>query len=98
MSMTQNGITLQVDVDHSLEQAYAFLGQPENFPKWASGLGSEVKRENGKWFAAAPQGTLEVTFSEANPYGVLDHWVKLPDGKELYIPLRVIANGAGCSV
>jgi hypothetical protein len=98
MSMTQEGITLQIGIEHSLQQAYAFLAQPESFPKWASGLGSGVTREGETWFASAPQGRVQVTFSETNPYGVLDHWVKLPDGLELYIPLRVIANGAGCAV
>ena len=98
MSMTQQGVTVQVSIDHSLQQAYAFLRQPESFPKWASGLASGVTREDDKWFGAAPEGRVEITFSEANPYGVLDHWVKLPDGQELYIPLRVIANGAGCEV
>jgi hypothetical protein len=96
--MTQQGITVQVSIEHSLEQAYAFLHQPESFPKWASGLASGLTRENGKWFGSAPQGKAEITFSEPNPHGVLDHWVKLPDGMELYIPLRVIANGAGCEV
>lgn len=98
MPMTHHSFTLQVSVEYSLEQAYAFLHQPENFPKWASGLASGVTLEDGKWFGAAPQGRAEITFSEANPYGVLDHWVKLPDGTELYIPLRVIANGAGSEV
>ena len=96
--MTHHGVTVQVSVEHSLEQAYAFLHQPESFPKWASGLASGLTRENGTWFGEAPQGRAEITFSEPNPYGVLDHWVKLPDGQELYIPLRVIANGAGCEV
>jgi hypothetical protein len=96
--MTQDGLTLQLSIEHSLEQTYAFLREPENFPKWASGLGSGLTRENDTWYAAAPQGKVEVTFSEANPYGVADHWVKPPDGPELYIPLRVIANGAGCEV
>jgi len=96
--MTQDGLTVQTSIEHSIEQTYAFLREPENFPKWASGLGSGLTREDDKWYAAAPQGRAEVTFSEANPYGVADHWVKLPDGKELYIPLRVIGNGAGCEV
>lgn len=98
MTMTQDGLTLQISIEHSLEQTYGFLHEPENFPKWASGLGSGLTRENGKWHADAPQGRAEVTFSEGNEYGIADHWVKLPDGHELYIPLRVIANGAGCAV
>jgi hypothetical protein len=29
---------------------------------------------------------------------VLDHWVTLPDGTEISIPLRVVANGDGAEV
>ena len=96
--MTHAAATLSVTVNHFLEQAYLFLKEPENFPKWATGLSSGVTLENGKWFGSAPQGRVEITFSEANPYGVLDHWVKLPNGEELFVPLRVIANGSGCEV
>jgi uncharacterized membrane protein len=72
MTRTQDGLTLQLSIEHSLEQTYAFLREPENFPKWASGLGSGLTRENDKWYASAPQGRAEVTFSEANPHGVAD--------------------------
>ena len=37
-------------------------------------------------------------FSPKNDYGVLDHWVTLPDGTELSMPLRVVANGDGAEV
>jgi hypothetical protein len=43
-------------------------------------------------------GDVHVRFSPENPYGVLDHWVTLPDGTELYMPLRVVANGDGAEV
>ncbi|MOA25382.1 hypothetical protein D3C78_1461030 [compost metagenome] len=27
-----------------------------------------------------------------------DHWVHLEDGRVVYVPLRVVANGDGCTV
>jgi hypothetical protein len=39
-----------------------------------------------------------VRFSEANPYGVLDHWVIVEGKPEVYIPLRMLANGDGTEV
>jgi len=39
-----------------------------------------------------------VRFSERNALGVLDRWVVPKPGVEVYIPLRIIANGAGCEL
>jgi hypothetical protein len=41
---------------------------------------------------------VRVTFSERNRFGVLDHSVMLPDGKSVYVPLRVAAQGDGCEL
>jgi hypothetical protein len=37
-------------------------------------------------------------FTPANKFGVLDHWVITETGEEVYIPLRVFANGENCEV
>lgn len=79
------------------DQAYAFLGDPANLPQWASGLGA-LRQVDGRWLAGTPDGTLTLRFSPRNPFGVLDHWVTLPDGRELYIPMRVVAHGSGCEL
>jgi hypothetical protein len=34
-------------------------------------------------------------FTALNGYGVLDQYVELPDGSEIYMPMRVISNGSG---
>jgi predicted homoserine dehydrogenase-like protein len=41
---------------------------------------------------------VKIRFTEPNAYGVLDHYVELPDGSEIYVPMRVIANGTGSEV
>ena len=38
---------------------------------------------------------MKVRFTERNSFGVLDHYVIPELGVEVYIPLRVIANGTG---
>ena len=43
-------------------------------------------------------GPAKVRFTERNAHGVLDHYVLLPDGTEIYVPMRVIANGTGSEV
>lgn len=37
-------------------------------------------------------------FSPPNPFGVADHWVTLPDGTVVYVPLRAVANEEGTEV
>jgi hypothetical protein len=93
-----DALIVHVTVDCPYDAAYAFLREPTNFPAWASGLGAGLERRDGRWLVDAPQGRLEVRFSEPNAHGVLDHWVHLMDGEVLYIPLRVIASGDGCLV
>jgi hypothetical protein len=48
--------------------------------------------------AEAPAGQVRIRFTGRNDFGVLDHHVILATGAEIYIPLRVIANGTGAEV
>jgi hypothetical protein len=94
---TTESRNLSVAIERDADAVYAFLSVPENFPKWASGLGS-LHRANGQWIAETPDGPMRVRFSESNAFGVLDHWVLPPSGVEIYIPLRVVRNGSGCEL
>lgn len=84
---------IQVFIHADYQSVCDFLEQPENFHHWASGMG-ELKYKIGElWVADGPQGEVKVKFSPRNEYGVADHVVYLPNGAEVYIPLRVIKNG-----
>jgi hypothetical protein len=61
---------------------YNFISDPKNLPKWASGLSAAVK----------------VRFVERNKYGVLDHYVSVGSGEEVYVPMRIFPNGDGTEV
>ncbi|RVT89728.1 SRPBCC family protein [Sphingomonas crocodyli] len=80
------------------ESAYDRAHRPEFFSEWAAGLASSLHREGDAWIAQTPTGAAEVRFSPRNDFGVLDHHVLLPDGQDIYIPLRMIANGEGTEV
>jgi hypothetical protein len=90
--------TISVSINKPPAEVYAFAQVPENFTQWASGLATSLQREGSEWIADTPEGKAKVRFSEPNAFGVLDHWVALPTGQEIYIPLRVIANGEGSEV
>ena len=73
---------LSTYVDRPADEVYAYVVDPSHLPEWAAGLTPEV----------------EVRFAPANPYGVADHDVTLPDGTVLTVPLRVLADGEGSEV
>jgi hypothetical protein len=69
-------------IERSALDVYNFIVDPKNLPKWASGLTAAVK----------------VRFVERNKYGVLDHYVSVDSGPEVYMPMRVFPNGDGAEV
>ena len=95
MAATFESRTLSVRINRAPQDVYDFASVPMNFPKWASGLGRSIERVNDEWIAETPHGPMKVRFTERNSFGVLDHYVTPELGVEVYIPLRVIANGTG---
>jgi hypothetical protein len=89
---------LSVVIEREAGEAYEFLSLPENFPKWATGLGDSLRRAGGEWIAETAQGEVRVCFSERNSFGVLDHSVTLPQGISVYVPLRVRQRERGCEL
>lgn len=88
-------------IDRSVDNVYAYASDPANLPVWAPGLGSAIERaEDGRhWVVQTAEGPVGLEFAPGNEFGVLDHWVTLPSGEVVYIPLRVIAGGpADCEV
>jgi len=69
-------------IERPAGEVYAFVSDPKNLPTWASGLSAAVK----------------VRFVERNPFGVLDHFVRVDSGPEVYMPMRVFPNGEGAEV
>jgi hypothetical protein len=89
---------LNVTIDIPMAVAYDFAQQPQNFPKWAAGLSNSLQKTDRGWVANTPAGDAIVEFSGPNAFGVLDHRVQMPGRPEVYIPLRMVANGDGTEV
>lgn len=96
MSLTSQ--TLAVSIDRPFAVVAAYLAVPRNFPCWASGLASRLEEEGGGWVGEAPQGKITIRFSPPNDFGIADHWVTLPDGQEVFVPLRALKHGVGTEV
>jgi len=90
--------TLSVTINRPLDEVYRFVSTPENLPAWARGLGKSIARSNGDWVVETLEGPATVRFAAPNALGVLDHYVTLASGVEIYVPIRALANGSGCDV
>ncbi|WP_336757220.1 polyketide cyclase [Pantoea sp. USHLN298] len=91
--------TLSLTIPRHWLDLYETIWKPEFFPKWASGLtNSTLEPEGNRWRARGPEGTVKIRFTPHNPFGVMDHWVDTGFGKEIYMPMRVIANEQGAEV
>jgi hypothetical protein len=91
--------TLGISIDRDWRDVYDTIWRPQAFPKWASGLANQTfEKRDGYWAADGPAGSVKIRFTDQNPFGVMDHYVELGDGNEIYIPLRVFQNGKGAEV
>ena len=95
---THEAHNISVTIDRPLAEVYDFASKPENFPLWASGLATSIEPEGDHWVSGAPEDRVQIRFSPPNELGVLDHQVTMPSGVEVYIPMRVMANGTGSEV
>lgn len=76
--MTDLSRHLSVWVDADWERVYGVASDRDRLAEWAAGL-------------ADPELGLEVTeFAPTNPYGVLDHVVRMPNEAEVFNPMRII--------
>lgn len=97
--MTLEARHLSVAIERAPSAVYQFASNPENLPRWASGLSkSRMQRIGDVWTADSPMGQIKVRFVATNPFGVIDHDVTLPSGQVVHNPLRVLQNGSGSEV
>jgi hypothetical protein len=90
---------LSVSIPQPFARVNAFLSDPANWTHWASGLGEmQFDAVTGAWTAQQESGVVTIDFTPPNAFGILDHRVMLPDGSEVVVPMRAIANGDGTEV
>ncbi len=91
--------TISVSIDRSWLDLYEAIWRPECFPAWASGLSkSSLEKDGCNWKAEGPEGEIRIRFTDQNLFGVMDHYVGVGRGPEIYVPLRVIPNADGAEV
>ena len=90
--------TISVSIRCDPKVVYEFVLNLANLPRWARSTIRSIKQVNGKWVAETAQGSVTIDFTERNNFGILDHYVKLPTGAIVFVPIRVIKNGDGSEV
>lgn len=91
--------TISLTIPRNWVDLYETIWKPDYFPKWASGLSqSELEQEGNAWKANGPNGAIKIRFTDHNAFGVMDHFIDTGFGKEVYVPMRVIANEEGAEV
>ncbi|MGZ8251229.1 MAG: hypothetical protein ACXW1P_02710 [Methylophilaceae bacterium] len=90
--------TITISIATSATNVYEFTANPENLPQWSPTLCQSISQADGEWIAESPLGPATVIFVQSNPFGVLDHMVRMSSSLEIYNAMRVIPNGTGSEV
>lgn len=91
--------TISITINQNWQDIYEAYWRPQDFQKWASGLSRSILSHDGvRWNAEGPEGSVSIRFTGHNDFGIMDHYVSVNDGPEMYVPLRVIQNGDGAEV
>jgi hypothetical protein len=91
--------TISVSIDRDWHDVYNAIWRPEAFQSWASGLAKSALEKCGDhWEAHGPEGSVKIRFTGHNQFGVMDHYVRLSNGEEIYVPLQVFQYGTGAEV
>lgn len=90
---------ISVSVARPWREAYEDIWRPDRFPAWAEGLSkADLRREGDTWVATGSDGPIRIDFTGHNDFGVMDHTVHLGSGEDVFVPLRIVANGTGCEI
>lgn len=94
--------TVSVSIDATPDPTYRFVADAFNMARWAPGfcqtIAPDPAVEHGWRITTAEGVQAHARFVAPNPFGIVDHWVMLPELGEVYVPLRVVANAAGSEV
>lgn len=96
--MTFKSRTISVQIDRAPKEVYDFVSDPQNLPEWARAFCKSIRKSNSDWIMETPQGPMKIRFVPRNTLGVLDHYVMMASGTEVYVPMRVVPNGSGSEI
>ena len=93
--MLMHADTQTVTLPVSSEEAFAFLAEPENLPRWAVGFARGIRREEGAWFVQTAQGEMPVRVVADAAHGTIDFHMSVAPELEAVAYSRVVPNDSG---
>ncbi len=91
-------MTLSVTIDCDHKKLYKYVFDLKNLSKWATTFAKSIKKVKGAWILETARGPVNIRMAPKNTFGVLDHYIYSAPGVEIYVPMRVVANGPRCEV
>ncbi|MFJ9817392.1 SRPBCC family protein [Streptomyces sp. NPDC101151] len=94
--MTARSVTKTVTIDCPVDEVFAFLADPANWPKWAvvNVKSIEPTGDPDWWAMSTPVGPAKLRLRADAAFGILDHDFR-DDTASWSVPARVVPNGDG---
>ena len=93
--MTMRADTQATTLPANAEDAFAFLANPENLPRWAVGFARGIRREGETWFVQTAGGEMPVRVVADAARGTIDFHMGVAPGIEAVAYSRILPNDSG---
>lgn len=87
--------TKTISIHATPERVVAFLGNPENLPRWAVGFAKSIRKDGEGWIVATGAGEMGIRIQADKRSGVVDFIMSPAPGVEGLAGSRVLPRGAG---
>ena len=93
--MIMHADTQTITLPVSSQDAFAFLADPANLPRWAVGFARSIQREGEAWIVQTAQGAMPVRIVADAMRGTIDFHMTVAPGFEAVAYSRVVPNDSG---
>jgi hypothetical protein len=93
--MAMHSDTQTITLPVSADEAFVFLAEPENLPRWAVGFARGIRREGDAWIVQTAQGEMSVRVVADAVQGTIDFHLAVAPGLEAVAYSRVVPNDSG---
>jgi hypothetical protein len=93
--MTMQADTKTVTLPASAEDAFTFLANPANLPRWAVGFARGIRREGEEWIVQTAQGEMPIRIAADAARGTIDFHMRVASEVEAIAYSRVVPNDSG---
>lgn len=93
--MTMRSDTQAATIPANAAEAFAFLADPQNLPRWAVGFARGVRREGDDWIVQTAQGEVPVRYVVDSERGTIDFHMSVAPDVEVVAYSRIIPNSTG---